>query len=54
LIKKDAKMIQQMIGTKRYRPGAKGTALRITDLGNGRGHANLAAGTRSVQQTKSR
>jgi hypothetical protein len=34
-----------MNGTKRNGPRAKGI------LGNGRGHANLAAGTRSTQQT---
>ena len=30
-------IIHQMDGTKRYGPCAKGTALRITVLGNGRG-----------------
>jgi hypothetical protein len=43
-----------MNGTKRYVPRAQEMALRNTVLGNGRGHANLAAGTRSTQQTNGR
>jgi hypothetical protein len=45
---------QKMNGTKKYVPRAQKTALRNTVLGNGRGHANLVAGTRSTQQTNGR
>ena len=43
-------IIQQVNGTKRYRPRAKGMALRITVLGN-RGHARLASGRKRSQGT---
>jgi hypothetical protein len=42
-----------MNGAKRYGPRAKETALRNKVLGNGRGHANLATGTRSARQKSS-